>query len=101
MSIQSDCYQALHNASASDAKKMSVAKNYFEDILSGDIAIQQKCLDQLVEDINNKKERTIYNFLGDSGSEDFLWSLVTLLSSEDLRWNKRFVLLTISVKLTH
>ncbi|XP_076821504.1 uncharacterized protein LOC143468278 isoform X2 [Clavelina lepadiformis] len=64
---------------------MSVAKNYFEDILSGDIAIQQKCLDQLVEDINNKKERTIYNFLGDSGSEDFLWSLVTLLSSEDLR----------------
>jgi len=65
---------------------MSFITINFEDILSGDTEVQRRCLDKLVEDIHEMKERTIYNFLKDSGSEDFLWSLVNLLSSDDIRY---------------
>nr|CAB3262567.1 uncharacterized protein LOC100180399 [Phallusia mammillata] len=61
---------------------MSSGRNYFEDLLSSKQATQQSCLDRLVEEINDNKEKAIYRFLGDSGSEDFLWSLVNLLSSD-------------------
>jgi len=61
---------------------MASGKNYFEDLLSNSNELQQECLEQLVEDINESKERTIYRFLGDSGSEDFIWCLITLLSSQ-------------------
>ena len=64
---------------------MSLITINFEDILSGDTEVQRRCLDKLVENINETKERTIYNFLKYSGSEDFLWSLVELLCSEDIR----------------
>lgn len=66
---------------------VSHSVNNFESILSSDLETQRNCLEKLVEDLNEIKEKTIYNFLNDSGSEDFLWSLVKLLASDD----KRFV----------
>ena len=66
--------------------------NSFEDILSNDIAIQRSCLDELVKNINEIKEKAIYDFLNDSGSEDFLWSLIKLLSSDDLRYSLLIIL---------
>ncbi|XP_078489668.1 uncharacterized protein LOC100180399 [Ciona intestinalis] len=64
---------------------MASGKNYFEDLLCNDDVMRHGSLDRLVDEINETKDRTIYKFLSDSGSEDFLWSLVTLLSSSETR----------------
>lgn len=58
---------------------------YFENLLSSKENRMAEALDSLVDDLNNNKERTIFNFLGHSGSEDFLWALINMLSLKMLR----------------
>ena len=42
-------------------------------------------LELFVDDLHADKDRTIGKFLSHSGSEDFLWGLVALLSNENSR----------------
>jgi hypothetical protein len=41
--------------------------------------------DILVDDLHANKDLTVEKFLGHFGSEDFLWAIVKLMSSENLR----------------
>ena len=43
-------------------------------------------LEMFVDDLHAEKDRTINRFLNHSGSEDFLWGLVTLLGSDIPRY---------------
>lgn len=57
----------------------------FDNLLSGRAEKGAQALDSLVEQLNDDKERTIYEFLNNRGSEDVLWALVSMLSSENTR----------------
>ncbi|XP_039270176.2 uncharacterized protein LOC120344915 isoform X1 [Styela clava] len=64
---------------------MSLDERNFDDLLSSKEVRTAEALDGLVEQININKERTIYDFLSHSGSEDFLWALIHMLSSKTIR----------------
>ena len=59
-------------------------RDYLADLIHRDKRAQL-ALEMLVDDIHVNKDVTVYKFLSHSGSEDFLWGILRLLSNGNSR----------------
>jgi len=59
-------------------------EDYFGSLVCGEEEAFS-ALEFLIDDLHVSKELTVHRFLGDAGSEDFIWSLVKFLGSRDSR----------------
>ena len=58
--------------------------DYFPNLMHS-LKTSVGALECLVDDLHSNKELTIEKFLGHYGSEDFLWAIVKLMASDNLR----------------